>query len=178
MKKRLNIFLALCTIIILGSCTKNDLPVYTKAVVEFDAATWNANAAGRTYPVLTRVPGYNRPVSSTGSTPDPVLTRNSPGIKKFRVNLVGKQFENPVTLKYDLYTGDGGSTAEEGKHFKISRTLTIPANQSFGEMEVEILNPGAPPAGQTSVDILLILNSVEGIESSVNYRIIGLRVAQ
>ena len=45
-------------------------------------------------------------------------------------------------------------------------------------MEVEILNPGAPPAGQTSVDILLILNSVEGIESSVNYRIIGLRVAQ
>jgi hypothetical protein len=174
MKKRLNIFLALCTMIILGSCTKNDLPVYTKAVVEFDAATWNANSAGRTYPILTRVPGYNRPVSSS----DPALTRTSPGIKKFRVNLLGRQFENPVTLQFDLFTGNGGSTAVEGKHFKISRTLTIPANQSFGEMEVEILNPGTPPAGQTSVDILLILNSVEGIESSVNYRVIGLRVAQ
>ncbi len=174
MKKRLNILIALCTIIILGSCTKNDLPVYTKAVVEFDAATWNANAAGRTYPVLTRVPGYNRPVSSG----DPLLSRNNPGIKKFRVNLVGRQFENPVTLQFDLFSGNGGSTAQEGKHFKISRSLTIPANSSFGELEVEILNPGAPPAGQSSVDILLILNSVEGIESSVNYRIIGLRVAQ
>jgi hypothetical protein len=174
MKKRLNIFLALCTIIILGSCTKNDLPVFTKAVIEFDAATWNANAAGRSYPILTRVPGYNRPVAAT----DPALSRNSPGIKKFRVNLVGKQFANPVNLQFDLFGGNGGSTAVEGKHFKISRTLTIPANQSFGELEVEILNPGAPPAGQTSVDILLILNSIEGIESSVNYRVLGLRVAQ
>jgi hypothetical protein len=174
MKKRLNIIIILCTAIVLGSCTKNELPVYTKAVVEFDAATWNANSAGRTYPILTRVPGYNRPVA----TSDPLLTRNSPGIKKFRVNLVGKQFAEPVTLQYDLFNGNGGSTAVEGKHFKISRTLTIPANSSFGEMEVEILNPGAPPAGQTSVDILLILNSVEGIESSVNYRVLGLRVAQ
>ena len=174
MKKRLNIILVLCTAIVLGSCTKNELPVYTKAVVELDAATWNANAAGRTYPILTRVPGYNRPVSSS----DPLLTRNSPGIKKFRVNLVGRQFDKPVTLQYDLFAGNGGSTAVEGKHFNISRTLTIPPNSSFGEMEVEILNPGAPPAGQSFVDILLILNSVEGIESSVNYRVIGLRVAQ
>jgi hypothetical protein len=174
MKKRLNRILALCTIIILDSCTKNDLPVYTKAVVEFDAATWNANSAGRTYPILTRVPGYGRPVSSS----DPALSRNSPGIKKFRVNLVGKQFDTPVTLQYDLFTGNGGSTAVEGTHFKISRTLTIPAKSSFGEMEIEILNPGTPPAGQSSVDVLLILNSVEGIESSVNYRVMGLRIAQ
>jgi lipid-binding SYLF domain-containing protein len=65
----------------------------------------------------------------------------------------------------------------EGVHFKISRQLVIPANSSFGEMEVEILNPGAQ-AGVTSRDLLLVLNGAEGIDRSVNYSIIGLRIAQ
>ena len=159
--------------LMMSSCIKNELPVWTKATVEFDAASWNTNAAGRTYPIMTRVPGYGRVVA----TADQSLTRNLPGVKKFRVNLVGKQFDKDVTIAFELYTGDGGSTAVEGKHFKISRQLVIPAKSSFGELEVEILNPGAQ-AGVTAVDLLLVLNGAEGIESSFNYKILGLRIAQ
>ena len=165
--------IAISAMLMMSSCIKNDLPVWTKATVEFDAASWNTNAAGRTYPILTRVPGYGRVVA----TADPALSRNLPGVKKFRVNLVGKQFEQPVTIQFDLFGGNGGSTAVEGTHFKISRKLVIPAKSSFGELEVEILNPGAQ-AGVSSVDLLLVLTGTEGIETSVNYRVIGLRIAQ
>lgn len=168
-----SIIIAIAAVLMFGSCIKNDLPVWTKATVEFDAAAWNTNAAGRTYPILTRVPAYGR----AANTSDPTLSRTNTGIKKFRVNLVGRQFDQPQTIQYDLYGGNGGSTAVEGKHFKISRQLVIPANSSFGELEVEVLNPGAQ-AGVTSVDLLLILTGKEGIETSVNYRIIGLRIAQ
>jgi len=172
MKMR-SIIIAISAVFLFGSCIKNELPVWTTAQVEFDAASWNTNAAGRTYPILTRVSGYGRVVS----TADPALTRTAPGIKKFRVNLVGKQFDQPQTIQYDLFGGNGGSTAVEGVHYKISRQLVIPAKSSFGELEVEILNPGAQ-AGVSSVDLLLVLNGKEGINRSVNYSILGLRIAQ
>jgi hypothetical protein len=172
MKMR-SIIIAISAVFLFGSCIKNELPVWTTAQVEFDASSWNTNAAGRTYPILTRVAGYGR----VASTADPVLSRTAPGIKKFRVNLVGKQFDQPQTIQYDLFGGNGGSTAVEGKHYKISRQLVIPANSSFGELEVEILNPGAQ-TGVTAVDLLLVLNGKEGINRSVNYSILGLRIAQ
>jgi hypothetical protein len=168
-----SLIIAISAMLMMSSCIKNDLPVWTTATMEFDATTWNTNAAGRTYPILTRVPGYGRVVA----TADPALTRNLPGVKKFRVNLVGRQFEQPVTLNFDLFGGDGGSTAVEGKHFKISRKVTIPAKSSFGELEVEILNPGAQ-TGVASVDLLLILQDTDGIATSLNYRILGLRITQ
>lgn len=168
-----SLIIALSVMLGMSSCIKNELPVYTTATIEFDAATWNTNAAGRTYPILTRVGGYGR----VASTADPLLTRTAPGIKKFRVNLVGRQFDTPINIQYDLFGGNGGSTAVEGTHFKISRTLTIPAKSSFGELEVEVLNPG-PQTGVSSVDLLLVLNPTAGIETSVNYRVLGLRIAQ
>jgi len=170
---RLNILTAFLALVLLGSCTKNELPVFTQAIVEFDAATWNANAPGRTYPVLTRVPGYNRAAAAS----DPLLTRTNPGIKKFRVNLVGKQLAEAQTITYDLYPFDGGSTAVAGVHYNMSKTLTIPADSSFGELEVEILNPGAQ-TGVSSVDLLLLLVGNNDVKTSPNYRIIGLRIAQ
>lgn len=168
-----SIIIAITAMLFLGSCIKNELPVWTKATVEFDAASWNTNAAGRTYPILTRVSGYGR----AANTGDPLLSRVSPGIRRFRVNLIGKQFDQPVTVQYDLFGGDGGSTAREGTHFRTARSFVIPAKSSFGEIEVEILNPGAQ-AGVTSVDLLLVLTGSEGIETSVNYRVLGLRIAQ
>jgi hypothetical protein len=168
-----SLIIAISAMLMMSSCIKNELPVWTTATMEFDAATWNTNAAGRTYPILTRIPIYGRVVAAA----DPALSRNLPGVKKFRVNLVGRQFEQPVTLNFDLFGGDGGSTAVEGKHFKISRKVTIPAKSSFGELEVEILNPGAQ-AGVASVDLLLILQDTDGIATSLNYRILGLRITQ
>jgi hypothetical protein len=175
--KMKSIIIAIAAVFCFSSCIKNELPVWTTAQVEFDAASWNTNASGRTYPIITRIPVYGRAIVGTGSNPDPLLTRTAPGIKKFRVNLIGKQFDQPQTIQYDLFGGNGGSTAVEGRHYKISRQLVIPAKSSFGELEVEILNPGAQ-AGLTSVVLLLVLNGKEGIDRSVNYSILGLRIAQ
>ena len=81
-----SLIIAISAMLMMSSCIKNELPVWTKATVEFDAASWNTNAAGRTYPIMTRVPGYGRVVA----TADQSLTRNLPGVKKFRVNLARK----------------------------------------------------------------------------------------
>jgi hypothetical protein len=170
--KRLFILTSLLTIVFFGSCIKNENPVFVKSVVEFDAAAYNANAAGLAFPVLTRVPGYGRSANSS----DPALTRNSPGIKKFRVNLIGGQLPTPTKVFYQVYAG---TTAIEGVHYKKpSGEVTIPANSSFGEMEIEILNPG-PPSSTDPIELRLLLTGGEnGVTSSANYRVIGLNIAQ
>lgn len=170
--KRLFIISGFLAIAFLGSCIKNENPVFVKSVVEFDAAAYNANAAGFTYPILTRVPGYGRAASSS----DPSLSRANTGVKKFRVNLIGGQLPTPTKVFYQVFSG---TTAIEGVHYKKpSGEVTIPANSSFGEMEIEILNPGAP-ATPGPVDLRLLLTGGEnGVTSSTNYRIIGLRIAQ
>lgn len=175
MKRITTFILAIATISLLGSCVKNELPVYTAPVAEFDAATWNANAAGLSFPVLTRVPGYGRAVIATGATPDPLLTRTSPGIKKFRVNLIGKQL--PTETEVYVIHNNVTSTAVAGTHYKsYSPVVRIPANASFGEVEVEILNPGVPGAART---LELILSSgTNGVKSNPNYNIIRLSIAQ
>lgn len=171
MKRIFTFILAIATVSLLGSCVKNELPVFTAPVAEFDAASWNANSAGLSFPILTRVPGYGRPTAAS----DPLLTRNSPGIKKFRVNLIGQQLSTPT----DVYVimNSVTSTAVAGTHYKqFSQVVTIPANASFGEVEVEILNPGTPG---TPKDLELILSSgTNGIKSNPNYNKIRLRIAQ
>jgi hypothetical protein len=169
--KRLFIFFSLLAIVLLGSCIKNENPVFENAVVEFDAAAYNANGAGVTFPILTRVPGYGR----AATTGDPLLTRTNPGIKKFRVNLLGGQLPTASKVFYQIFAG---TTATEDVHFKKpSGELTIPANSSFGELEIEILNPGANTPATRDL-ILLLTGGENGVKSSVNYRIISLRIAQ
>jgi hypothetical protein len=172
MKRIITFILAIATVSLLGSCVKNELPVFTAPVAEFDAATYNANAAGLSFPILTRVPGYGRAVIAAT---DPLLTRTSPGIKKFRVNLIGKQ----LSTDSDVYVilNNVTSTAVAGKHYKqFSQVVKIPANSSFGEMEVEILNPGTAGA---AVDLELILSTgTNGITANPNYNKIRLRIAQ
>jgi hypothetical protein len=170
--KKAQIFIGLLALVFASSCIKNDQAVFDeKTVVEFDAASNNANAAGLNYPILTVVPGYGRVALSS----DPALSRTNPGIKKFRVNLVGAQNPNPIRV---FYTTFAGTTAEENVHYKtLKGELTIPAKSSFGEMEVEILNPG--PNTPTSRLLNIILTGADnGVTSSVNYRVISLRIAQ
>lgn len=171
MKRIITFILAIATVSLLGSCVKNELPVFTAPVAEFDAASWNSNAAGLSFPILTRVPGYGRPASSS----DPLLTRNNPGIKKFRVNLIGQQL-NTATDVY-VIMNSVTSTAVAGTHYRqFSPVVTIPANSSFGELEVEILNPGSPG---TPKELELILSSgTNGIKSNPNYNTIRLRISQ
>jgi hypothetical protein len=170
MKRIYSIILGLLTIALLDGCVKNELPVFTDAVVEFDAAAWNANGAGLTYPILTRVAGYGR----TANTSDPILSRTNTGIKKFRINLVGEQLPTDTDIFVVL---GAGTTAQVDKHFKIKTPVRIPAKSSFGELEVEILNPGT--ASSTPVDLNLTLSGGSGtVKVSENYKTIGLRISQ
>jgi hypothetical protein len=171
MKRITTFILAIATISLLGSCVKNELPVFTAPIAEFDAASWNANAAGLNFPILTRVPGYGRPVA----TSDPLLTRTSPGIKKFRVNLIGQQL--PTESEVYVIHNNVTSTAVAGTHYKsYSPVVKIPANSSFGEVEVEILNPGVAGAART---LELILSSgTNGVKGNPNYNTIRLSIAQ
>jgi hypothetical protein len=171
MKRITTFILAIATVSLLGSCVKNELPVFTAPVAEFDAATWNANAAGLSFPILTRVPGYGRAASAS----DPLLTRTSPGIKKFRVNLVGQQM--PTETEVYVIMNSTTSTAVAGTHYRsFSPVVKIPANTSFGEVEVDILNPGVAGAART---LELILSSgTNGVTSNPNYNKIRLSIAQ
>lgn len=171
MKRIITFILAIATVSFLGSCVKNELPVFTAPVAEFDAASWNANGAGLSFPILTRVPGYGRVVAAS----DPLLTRTNPGIKKFRVNLIGQQL--PTDTDIYVIMNSVTSTAVAGTHYKqFSPVVKIPAKKSFGEMEVEILNPGV--AG-TPKDLELILSTgTNGVAGNPNYNKIRLRIAQ
>ncbi|MEO0065562.1 MAG: hypothetical protein RI983_888 [Bacteroidota bacterium] len=171
MKRIYLIILGLTSIVLLNSCVKNELPVFVDPVVEFDAAAWNANGAGLTYPILTRVAGYGRSVG----TSDPILSRSNTGVKKFRINLIGKQ----LTTETDVFVILGtGTTAQAEKHFRVKNTpVKIPAKSSFGEIEIEILNPGS--ASSTPVDLnLTISGGTNNIKVSENYKTIGLRISQ
>jgi hypothetical protein len=156
-------------------------------LIEFDATSLNAVTSPRTYPILTRVPGYGRgviasAVPATGVVADPLLTRTS-GTVKFRVNLMTAQLPNDQVIQYrvvatekDATTGaDVTVTTATAAHYTTSGTFTIPANSSFGEVTVQILNPGA---SATARDLVLELLGNAEVKPSVNYAKLGLRIAQ
>ncbi|MFM1968837.1 MAG: hypothetical protein RL152_214, partial [Bacteroidota bacterium] len=99
----------------------------------------------------------------------------SPGIKKFRVNLVGQQL--PTETEVYVIHNNVTSTAVAGTHYRsYTPVVKIPANSSFGEVEVEILNPGVAGAART---LELILSSgTNGVKSNPNYNTIRLSIAQ
>lgn len=152
-----------------NGCIKNDPVVYKDTKIEFDAAIWNANGAGLTYPILTRVPAQN---IATGAS-QPSITRTS-GSVQLRVNLVGAQRSTPTTFTYQVVSAE--STAVAGTHYTTpSGTGTIPANSSFGIITIDILNPGA-----TSGSKVLVLQLIDNndVKVSVNYAKVGLSIAQ
>lgn len=167
MKKILTSSILLCILFLTG-CVKNELTVFTGSVVEFDAASWNANAAGLTYPMMTRVPTFNAATPTSAAT----ITRAS-GTVTLRVNLVGAQSSTPISFDYVVA---GESTATAGTHYTaITGKGTIPANSSFGTVTITILDPGATTG---SKDLVLQLVDNSSIKASVNYAKVGLRISQ
>ena len=170
--KRITLILGVLSAIFLSGCIKNDIATYTAATIEWDAAAWNANSAGRTYPLMTRVPVYGF-ATNTSASPSPLITRTT-GTIRLRVNVVGVQSSAERTFRYQVVTGE--STAVAGTHFQaLSGTGTIPANSSFGYVDVVVLNPGAGTG--TAVLVLEILESPD-FKPSVNYAKVGLSIAQ
>ncbi len=169
--KKIIFYLFLLSIVGLSSCIKNKLVTWHGSQVEFDAATWNANAAGLTYPIVTRVPVYGATISSSNS---PTLLTRTTGSFQLRVNLVGAQLSSDATFTYRVVTGE--STAVQGTHYAVlSGTGTIPANSSFGYITINVLNPGATSGSKI---LVLELTENESFEPNFNYAKIGLSIAQ
>lgn len=174
--KRLYFALMILLSIAFSGCIKNEEVIYKRnAVVELDAATWNPNAAGVNYPILTRLPGYGRAViNPPTANPDPLITRTS-GTIKVRVNLVGPPRSTDTELDFEIMPSL--TTAVEGVHYApVTGKYIIPANSNFGEITIQILNPGT--ASSTTRDLALQLISGPDVFASDNYKIIVLRVSQ
>ncbi len=155
----------------ISSCIKNDDVLFTGSLVELDAATWNANSVGVTYPILTRQPAPGRASSSTFAS-DSTITRRS-GTIRLRVNLVGAQKSTDTEVNY---TTDPSSTAVAGTHFTaLPGKVTIPANSSFGFIDIMILNPG-PTTG--TKDLIITLTGGAGVSVNTNYTTVGLCMFQ
>ena len=168
--RKLFSIVAITAVIFLSSCIKNRLTVWNDTRVEFDAATWNTNAAGLTYPVLTRVPAYGVAVNATNS---PTLLTRTTAAFQLRVNLVGPQSKTDIPISYRVV--DAESTAVAGVHYAaFSGTTVIPANSSFGYITVTPRDPGATSGSK--VLVLELLNS--SVKASLNYAKVGLSIAQ
>jgi len=162
--------------LMLSSCIKEDVKIFTgDPVVEFDATVFNSVTAGYTYPILVRASGYGRAVATT----DPSITRTS-GSVKLRVNLVGAQRSTDEVIGYRVMTEAVPTSpnilATSGTHYTTSNTVTIPANSSFGEITINILNPGVSSTIPTEVHLELLGNA--NIKPSANYKKVAIRIAQ
>jgi hypothetical protein len=175
-------------------CIKNDPVVFTDVQAELDATSWNANAAGLTYPIIGRNPGYGRVANTTDST-----LRRFPQTIKIRVNLLGSQVTKNETLGYELFSSPitsfsmpatiAGQTpaaaaatlavsdAVAGTHFApLTGTLNFPAGSSFAFIDVTILNPGSTAGAGRFLGIRL--NNNGSIKRALNYSELGLVIDQ
>jgi hypothetical protein len=168
-KLALSTFIFIATLFTMVGCIKQNDLTFKGLQVEFDAASWNARGAGVTWPVLSRVPPYGMPVAAT----DPLITRAS-GTIRFRVNLIGAQQATAQTINYSVVAAS--TTAVSGTHFTIPGTITIPANSSFGEAVINVLNPGVSSA--TPVNLVLEVTGNSTIKAATELNKIGLVISQ
>lgn len=184
MKIKILFILAMISLVLFSACIKNDPVLFTGSQTEFDAASWNANAAGLTYPLSIRVPGFGRATNSS----DPFIKRTS-GTIQVRVNLIGAlsksartvdytTFDPPITsVQYSSTTILAASPAQLGVHYSaLAGSVTIPPDSSWGYIQIPILDPGAT-AGQTRI-LGLELKTTGGIIAAENYKRIALSIDQ
>lgn len=126
--------------------------LFTDNRVEFDAAVTTPNASGKTFPIL-----------------DP-LTIDS-GTVSFRINMTGEQGD--VDRKVDFRVVPEESSALEGKDYNLPNgsSITIPANSSFGYLELEVL-----PVGSGSPIVVFELLETGDISVMDRYHRIGVQI--
>jgi hypothetical protein len=182
--------------LLLASCIKQVEKKFTgNPVVEIDATPLNSVAAGVNYPVLVRIPAGGRPLTTADST-----LRRWSGTVRIRVNLVGPHMAEDQTVGYKVFTGSpvptisypataAGQTpsataatltvldAIPGTHYNaLPGTVTIPANSSFGYIDIVVRNNGAT-AGQARF-IGIQLDSSGSLKPNPNYNKIGVTIDQ
>jgi hypothetical protein len=176
MKQKFIFLLAIFGTFILSSCTKNDpVTIGSEKYVEFDATVLNTPITGQVYPVLTRVPAYGASVVAA----NPTISRTS-GAVKFRVNLVGVQQATDQTINYRIVASPvlpaGVSPAVAGTHYNTGTSFVIPANSSFGEITINVLNPGV--SSTTPVGLVVELLGNDLVKPSENYKFLGVQINQ
>lgn len=191
--------------LMLPSCIKEDVKSFTgTTVVEFDAAAVNVTTAGTTYPILTRIPTAARPLTTADSTLRRLNNKtiqiriNLVGPQSGKDETVGYNVFTtspvptvafPATSTASQIPPSGQTPtraagtltyadAVSGTHYSIASTgtITIPANSSFGYINVTIL-PSAATAGQARF-LGLELNDLGSVKPNPNYKTVGLAIDQ
>ena len=185
----------LLAILVFTGCIKNDPVILREQLVEFDATSFNNNSLGFAstinFPILGRNPGFGRVSNTTDST-----IRRFAQTLRLRVNLIGPQSSKDETVGFEIFgtpiltfnqpaTASGQTPSSPGATLGIfdavagvdyalptSKALTIPANSSFGFLDLQILaSPAAPGTGRF-IDIRL--NNTGSLKVSVNFSELGL----
>ena len=190
MKQSFKLFILFFSIsAVFASCIKNDDTVFTQPLVEIDWSTYNARTSGYPFPLLTRVPQEpgrgvitSNLIYGTGAAvTDPVLSRTYTDTIRMRINLVGPQMSTAQTFQMrvaqEFTTGKEGSATTPGAHFElIDKTVTIPANQSFGFARWVVRNPG--PTNNLPVNVVFQLVGNGAVPVNENYQYIGWSITQ
>ena len=182
-----NILIFSLLILTFVSCKKDEDIIFEEAQVEIDWASYIAKTSGYPFTLFSRVPTEpGRAVYNTGNAygvVDPLLlrTRAITDTIKMRINLVGKQqptaqnFEVRVASTYT--TAIEGTTNGTGVHFQLlDRTVTIPANSSFGFCRWVVRNPGV--TNNIPVTVVFQLLGNEQTKVNQNYQYIGWSIDQ
>ena len=192
--KRKFLIILLAAVGAFTGCIENDRVLFEGTQVELDPAAWNANAAGLTYPILTRKPIDGRAAATTDST-----IRRYPQTIRVRVNLIGAQSNQARTVGYEVFaspittvsmpaTATGQTPAAAagtltvtnavaGTHYTaLSGTVTIPANSSFGYIDIQILRPAA--TANSAVFLGIRLNDGGDLDPATNYNSVGIIIDQ
>jgi len=152
MKKIISIF-SLVMVFVLGSCIEQNYPLWEGVEVEFQAAATNAPAPGLAFPRIA--------------------VANTVGTVNLQVNLVAAHRATDEVITYRVV--EDMTTAVAGTHYNASGSLTIPANSSFGTLEVEVINTGT---GTGVHDLTLELEGNSAVTPSANYKRIQVRISQ
>jgi hypothetical protein len=156
MKKIINISLIMLLMTTLSSCFKENKQLFdSMTLVEFQDAVINANAAGKTFPL--------------------VATTNAIQTRILRINLVGVQRDKDEVIRFSIDPTE--STAIAGTNYDLggATSITIPAKSSFGELKVNILKAPAQ-AGKTVAVVFNLEGNGSDINPNANYKKVGYRI--
>lgn len=119
--------------------------------LEFEDAVTNGNATGKTFPILGPIPADD-------------------GEVRLQVNMTGEQADHDRTVSFRVVPEE--TTAVEGTDFALpkGKEFVIPANSSFGFIEIELL-----PDGSGSPTIVLELLQSDDMKVLDRYHKIGVR---
>lgn len=204
-RRSLFMYFVLFVSLMISSCIKQLEKTYSgKSVVEIDATVLNSNAVDVTYPISTRVLAEGRPLSTTVDSTFRRLSGtvrirlNLVGPQSSKNETIGyKLFNSPITtIAFPatlLFTSPPNTPGRQqpaqpaatlsvqdaiaGTHYTaLPGVVTIPADSSFGYINIQVINRGST-AGQARF-IGIQLDSTGSLLPSPNYLKIGLVMDQ